>query len=60
MRSAFDSFNLISGVHTFMSAEDNKYKNILPPLGLLNEIKKKKLMSKLKELEFFPKKNKAA
>ena len=38
VRSIFDNFNLISGVHTFMSVEDKKYKNILPPLSLLNEV----------------------
>ena len=60
MRSIFDNFNLISGVHTFMSFEDNKYKNILPPLSLLNEVQKKELMSKLKDLNFVPEKKEAA
>jgi len=59
VRSVFDNFNLISGVHTFMFAENDKYKNVLPPLSLLNEIQKKELMLKLKELEFLPEKNKA-
>ena len=56
VRSTFDNFNLISGVHTFMSIEDKKYKNILPPLNLLSEVQKRELMLKLKELDFFPKK----
>ena len=43
-----------------MSVEDEKYKNILPPLGLLSGVQKKELMSKLKELNFFPEKNIAA
>ena len=60
VRTIFDNFNLISGVHTFMSFEDNKYKNILPPLSLLNEVQKKELMSKLKDLNFVPEKKEAA
>ena len=60
VRSIFDNFNLISGVHTFMSVEDKKYKNILPPLSLLNEVKERELMLKLRELDFFPEKIKAA
>ena len=43
-----------------MSFEDNKYKNILPPLSLLNEVQKKELMSKLKDLNFVPEKKEAA
>jgi 4-hydroxy-tetrahydrodipicolinate synthase len=60
VRSAFDEFNLISGLHSFMALEDIKYKKVLPPLTLLSEIQQKKLMAKLKELEFFPNKNIAA
>ena len=60
VRSIFDNFNLISGVHTFMSVEDKKYKNILPPLSLLNEVQERELMAKLRELDFFPEKIKAA
>ena len=60
VRSIFDNFNLISGVHTFMSVEDKKYKNILPPLSLLNEVQERELMLKLRELDFFPEKIKAA
>ena len=60
VRSIFDNFNLISGVHTFMSVEDKKYKNILPPLSLLNEVQERELMLKLREIDFFPEKIKAA
>jgi len=60
VRKVFDNYNLISGLHTFMSIENEKYKRILPPLNLLSDIKKKELMSKLKELEFSPEKNIAA
>ena len=40
--------------------ENEKYKRILPPLSLLSESQQKEMMSKLKELEFFPEKNIAA
>ena len=60
VRKVFDSYNLISGLHSFMSSENEKYKNILPPLELLTKPNEKKMMLKLKELEFFPEKNIAA
>jgi len=60
IRSTFDKYNLISGLHSFMSVENEKYNKLLPPLSLLSEEKKKELMSKLKELDFFPEKNIAA
>ncbi len=52
VRSAFDKYNLISGLHTFYSQENEIYKNILPPLNLLNKSDEKDLMSTLKELDF--------
>ena len=52
VRSAFDQFNLISGLHSFMSDEDIDYKNILPPLSLLNNKDKKKLLEDLNKLKF--------
>ena len=60
VRKVFDNYNLISGLHTFMSEEDEKYSRILPPLSLLSEIQGKELISKLNKLEFFPTKNMAA
>tara|TARA_Y100000590_G_scaffold455297_1_gene603670 strand:- start:2157 stop:3041 length:885 start_codon:yes stop_codon:yes gene_type:complete len=60
IRKVFDNYNLISALHTFMSFENEKYKRILPPLDLLSDSQKKEMMSKLKELEFFPEKNIAA
>ena len=52
VRKVFDEFNLISGLHSFFMNENNIYKNILPPLRLLNEIEQKKLFEKLKKLNF--------
>ena len=60
VRKAFDNYNLISGLHSFMSIENKKYKRTLPPLSLLSEAQQKEMMSKLKELDFFPEKNIAA
>ena len=33
----FEKFNLISGLHSFMSDEDKIYQNVLPPVSLLGE-----------------------
>ena len=52
IRTAFDKYNLISGLHTFYSQENKIYKNILPPLSLLNEIDEKDLLKSLKNLNF--------
>ena len=60
VRKVFDNYNLISGLHSFMSIENEKYKRILPPLSLLSEAQQKEMMYKLKELDFFPEKNIAA
>ncbi len=60
IRKVFDNYNLISGLHSFMSVENEKYKRILPPLSLLSETQQKEMMSRLKELDFFPEKNIAA
>ena len=60
IRRVFDDYNLISGLHSFMSFENEKYKRILPPLTLLSDTQQKEMMFKLKKLEFFPEKNIAA
>ena len=52
VRSTFDQFNLISGLHSFMSDEDDIYKNVLPPVSLLGENDKKKLIEDLSKLNF--------
>ena len=60
IRRVFDSYNLISGLHSFMSEENKKYRIVLPPLSLLSNKDNKELMSNLKKLDFFPEKNIAA
>jgi 4-hydroxy-tetrahydrodipicolinate synthase len=52
VRSVFDKFNLISGLHSFMSDQDITYKNLLPPLSILNNFDKEKLVSDLNKLNF--------
>ncbi len=54
IRKIFDKNNLISGLHTFMSVEDKKYKIVLPPLSLLSKEEEKKMMNELKNLDFYP------
>jgi 4-hydroxy-tetrahydrodipicolinate synthase len=52
VRNVFEKYNLISALHTYCSQENSIYKNILPPLSLLNDDEKKELMDKLKNLDF--------
>ena len=52
VRKVFDQFNLISGLHTFLGKKDKNYKNLLPPLTLLNEYDEKKLLEDLVKLDF--------
>ena len=52
VRKVFDQFNLISGLHTFLGKKDKIYKNLLPPLSLLNEKEEKKLLEDLGKLDF--------
>jgi len=37
VRNTFEKFNLISGLHSFMSDEDKIYENVLPPVSLLSK-----------------------
>ena len=60
IRNVFDQFNLISGLHTFMSDNDIIYKNLLPPLSILSDDDKKKLVNDLNKLNFNIKKLKIA
>jgi len=52
VRNVFDQFNLISGLHSFMSDEDKIYKNVLPPICLLSEKNKQQLTEDLNKLNF--------
>jgi len=52
VRNVFEKFNLISGLHSFMSDEDQIYKNVLPPVSLLSEENKQQLIQDLNKLNF--------
>ena len=54
IRKVFDKNNLISGLHSFMSIEDEKYKIVLPPLSLLSKEQEKQMINELKILDFYP------
>jgi 4-hydroxy-tetrahydrodipicolinate synthase len=60
VRETFDQYNLISALHSFLANEDEKFKNILPPLVLLSQAKQKELIDKLNTLNFPSEKNLAA
>ena len=60
VRSSFDKYNLISGLHTYCAQNDNIYKNILPPLSLLNRNDEEELINRLKNLGFYNKSTLAA
>ncbi len=52
VRSEFEKYNLISALHTFKSTEDKIYKNILPPLDILDNKDQISLIKNLKKLDF--------
>ena len=60
VRETFDQYNLISALHSYFSLNNDNFKNLMPPLILLNEKEKKDLIKKLSDLKFNHKQNKAA
>ena len=60
IRLAFEKYNLISGLHTFLSGKDKNFENLLPPLHLLNENERRELNNNLDKLGFNIKTLKAA
>ena len=60
VRAEFEKYNLISGLHTYFSKGDIYYKNLLPPLSILNYKNEKDLIDNLKKLNFSLKKNRVA
>ena len=52
VRSAFDKYNLISGLHSYCAKENDIFKNVLPPLTLLTKENEKELFENLKNLNF--------
>ena len=60
VRNTFEKYNLISGLHTFYSKNDLIYKNVLPPLSILNSKEEKELIDNLEKLDFSTKPTMAA
>ena len=60
VRSAFDKYNLISGLHSFYARKNEIYKNVLPPLCLLDSKEEQDLVDTLNKLNFTLKPSKAA
>ena len=52
VRNVFEKYNLISALHTLKSKEEKIYKNLLPPLGLLDSDNENDLIESLKKLDF--------
>ena len=60
VRETFDNYNLIFALHSYLSVKDKEFENLLPPLILLSQDKKKELIAKLDNLKFTAEKNLAA
>ncbi len=60
VRQTFNKYNLISGLHSYMSLQNPKFKNLLPPLTLLNSKDQKELLKTLESFKFNTSKNIAA
>ncbi len=60
VRSEFEKYNLISGLHTYFGKEDECYRNLLPPLSTLNSKDEKDLINNLGKLKFSSKPSMAA
>ena len=52
IRNIFEKYNLISGLHSFYSKNDPIYKNVLPPLSILNSKDERELNENLEKLNF--------
>jgi len=56
VRLIFEKYNLISGLHSYLSRNDKIFKNLLPPIQLLKEDDQKQLIESLEKLNFQRKK----
>jgi 4-hydroxy-tetrahydrodipicolinate synthase len=52
VRNTFEKYNLISGLHTFYSKKNRFYKNVLPPLSILNSKDEQELINELDKINF--------
>jgi 4-hydroxy-tetrahydrodipicolinate synthase len=60
VRNAFEKYNLISGLHAIYSKNNLLYKNVLPPLSILDSNEEKELIDSLEKLNFSIKSTMAA
>ena len=60
VRLEFEKYNLISSLHTYFGKEDKSYRNLLPPLSILNSKDEKELNNNLGKLNFSLKPSMAA
>ena len=60
VRAEFEKYNLISGLHTYFSKKEIYYKNLLPPLSILNAKDETDLINNLEKLNFSLKNTEAA
>lgn len=60
VRSIFEKYNLISGLHSYLSQYEEIYENLLPPLKILDEKEEKDLFESLKKVNFSIKSKMAA
>jgi len=60
VRGEFEKYNLISGLHSFFKSKDSIYKNLLPPLRILNKVEEIDLLNNLEKLDFSFKSSMAA
>ena len=52
VRDTFEKYNLISALHSYCSKKDPIYRNVIPPLSILNSEDKKELTNNLEKLNF--------
>ena len=52
VRSEFEKYNLISGLHTFYKKKESIYENLLPPLRVLDAKSENELINNLEKLNF--------
>ena len=60
VRSEFEKYNLISGLHTFYKHKDSSYANLLPPLRILKKQEETDLLNNLEKFNFSLRSSKAA
>ena len=52
VRSSFEKYNLISGLHTYFGKYNQSYLNVLPPVNTLNSQDENELIKNLEKLNF--------